>query len=187
MRQAVNAHCCWGVSGLGPAHGTSGVPQIGPGGGSACATPASPQKAAAIAKPSAASAKRRCLIMVPPFPPDGRGRYTGPTTTRSAFASAHSLVSVWCAGVARRPRSIPGPCFGFGSAAPAAAHRSTCRTSSATPCAGRCMCTTPANIQALSGHVERSAPHCIWGIERIASLRAGRPISHPPLTFSAKP
>ena len=35
MRQAVNAHCCSGVSGLGPAQGLSGAPQIG---GSAWAT-----------------------------------------------------------------------------------------------------------------------------------------------------
>jgi hypothetical protein len=99
VRQAVNAHCCWGVSGLGPAHGTSGVPQIGPGGGSACANPASPQKAAAIAKPSAASAKRRCLIMVSPFPPDGRGRYTGPATTRPGFCGSTSPVVVGCAAL----------------------------------------------------------------------------------------
>lgn len=55
VRQAVKAHCCWGVSGLPPAHwGVSGVPQIGgsawPGG----AAPIKPYKTAAatIASPA---------------------------------------------------------------------------------------------------------------------------------------
>jgi hypothetical protein len=55
VRHAVNAHCCSGVSGLGPAHGLSGLPQIG---GSACAAGAAPIKpytaaAAVIASPAA--------------------------------------------------------------------------------------------------------------------------------------
>jgi hypothetical protein len=54
VRQAVNAHCCSGLSGLGPAHGLSGLPQMG---GSACAAGAAPIKpyaaAAAIASPTA--------------------------------------------------------------------------------------------------------------------------------------
>jgi hypothetical protein len=44
--------------------------------------------------------------------------------------------------VARLPTSIPALCRGFGSAARAAARRPNFRTSTATPCAGRCMCTT---------------------------------------------
>jgi hypothetical protein len=55
VRQAVNAHCCSGLSGLGPAHGLSGLPQMG---GSACAAGAAPimpyvAAAAAIASPAA--------------------------------------------------------------------------------------------------------------------------------------
>jgi hypothetical protein len=55
VRQAVNAHCCSGLSGLGPAHGLSGLPQIG---GSAWAAGAAPTKpytvaAAVIANPAA--------------------------------------------------------------------------------------------------------------------------------------
>ncbi|WP_422265409.1 hypothetical protein [Mycobacterium sp.] len=51
VRHAVNAHCCSGVRGLGPAHGLSGLPQIG---GSAWAAGAAPMNivaAAAIVSP----------------------------------------------------------------------------------------------------------------------------------------
>jgi hypothetical protein len=33
VRAAISAHCCSGVNGDGPAHGTSGLPHPGPGGG----------------------------------------------------------------------------------------------------------------------------------------------------------
>jgi hypothetical protein len=46
VRHAVNAHCCSGVRGLGPAHGLSGLPQIG---GSAWAAGATPMNIAAAA------------------------------------------------------------------------------------------------------------------------------------------
>ena len=47
-------------------------------------------------------------------------------------------------GVVRLPTSIQVLCRGFGSPVPLAAHRPTFRTSSATPCAGRCRYTTPS-------------------------------------------
>jgi len=46
VRHAVNAHCCSGVRGLGPAHGRSGLPQIG---GSAWAAGAALMNIAAAA------------------------------------------------------------------------------------------------------------------------------------------
>ncbi|PIJ34916.1 hypothetical protein BMW24_010510 [Mycobacterium heckeshornense] len=42
VRHAMNAHCCSGVSGLGPAHGTSGPPHGAGGAGSAWAVRAAP-------------------------------------------------------------------------------------------------------------------------------------------------
>src|SRR5271163_2462118 len=56
MRYAVNAHCCSGFSGLGPAHGLSGLPQIGGSAWAAGAAPIKPYIAAeaAIASPAAA-------------------------------------------------------------------------------------------------------------------------------------
>jgi transposase-like protein len=47
-------------------------------------------------------------------------------------------------GVVRLPTSIQVLCRGFGSAAPAAGRKPMRRTSSAMPCVGRCMCTTPS-------------------------------------------
>jgi hypothetical protein len=54
VRHAVNAHCCSGLSGLGPAHGLSGLPQIG-GSATAGAAPIKLYAAApaAIASPAA--------------------------------------------------------------------------------------------------------------------------------------
>lgn len=59
VRQAINAHCCSGVNGDGPAHGTAGEPQDGP--GSACATPApeNPHTEEPIVNANAASAETR--------------------------------------------------------------------------------------------------------------------------------
>ena len=48
-------------------------------------------------------------------------------------------------GIARLPTSIPGLCHGFGNAARAAGRRALRRTSSATPCVGRCSCTRPSS------------------------------------------